>query len=524
MEKQALKGYRGQSLVAFWRWLIGILSRLFGSRPNGGEMDKDIKGADLLAANSIQTNWNSVFNTMDYWVEKRSLLADKVPSGMLSLAEEARFFAHKYASFLAEAKIDPTEVDEFSQTKLRNQALDRVLEEWDTIRHALEQRENPRYQETLGELDQLAIECLSPLFNEEKLRKGVFTYFHKLFDIKRFVFSRTPLIGAPFSALHSPEDWLAIPHEAGHYLFWNGTETFKSFNQFYFALQTQFGEAINIAIQDRVKGRVFHHRGEVLQVWLNWLNEIFADVFGTLVAGPAYAWSMQTNLRAALSVRDLLHSHEEAGHPDPFIRPFFHINVLREMAKGPDEELARLLNASADVLEMSWEASWPFDIKIKLPTPDSIGSINDVLRKEVPGVVSVILDANLGENLPDTLRESFRQGSLYNLGLHQEVVNLAERIQRGEKPIIDSPLKKSIAARLAIVNGMNPIDVHIVLGYPGPEDSPAPNEDLEREFAEFIENVTGETSREEQLKAWRRVLNYSLKEQDFHKHNHPHYH
>jgi len=523
MEKPAQKANHGQSF-SLWQWLIGILSRLFGSKPGGGEMKTEVNNAAVIAEKNVQSNWNSLFNTMDYWVENRSILAEKVPSGMLSLSQEARFFAHQYSSFLSEVTIDPTEADEFSPTKLRSQALERVLEEWDTIRHALEQRENPRYQDTLVDLDQLAFECLSPLFDDKTLEKGVFAYFHKLFDIKRFVFSRTPLIGAPFSALHSPEDWLAIPHEVGHYIFWNGTKTFSSFNEFYLALQDQVVSVINHSMSNRITGRVFHHKGAVFQIWLNWMNEIFADVFGTLVAGPAFAWSMQSRLRAEISLRDLLHNHEDLEHPDPFIRPFFHIHTLREMAqqKEIDVEFANQLKSTADSLERSWRGSWPEDVTTRLPTPGSIGSMEQVLQEEVPGVVSVVLDAYLGENLPFSLREYFGKGLLYNSSFHQEVMQLAKQIEYGEKLTIDSPLKRGIAAGLAIVDGMNPIDVHAALGYPGAEETPAPNESLEQEFRQFLENVTGQTSREAQLKAFQRVLNYSLKEEGFHWHSHPH--
>jgi hypothetical protein len=514
-----------------WQWLLRLLQYLFGSEDKEGGPKLGSKTAATLAANNTNANWNSVFKTMDHWVDQRPELVEQVPSGMLQLAGEARYFAHKYASFLSDVIPQADEADEWSTTKLRTLALEKVLEEWDTIRHALEQRENPRYQKTLAELDRLALECLAPIFDEKKLQRGVYAYFHKLFDIKRFVFSRIPLVGAPFSALHSPEDWLAIPHEAGHYLFWNGTDTFAGFNRFYVDLQDQLVAAVNSRIENRISGRPLHHKGEIFQVWLNWLNEIFADVFGTLVAGPAFAWSMQSNLRASLSVRDLLHSHAEHDHPDAFIRPFFHITTLREMAKeaNPTSDFAVELRTVADALELSWRASWPEDITTKLPTPDSVGSMEKVLSEEVPAIVLVILDAALGENLPFTLRQYFRKGSLYNREMHQEVVKAAREIQRGQKPANDSPvgksaLKKSIAACLAIVNGMDSMDVHRVLGYPGSEEEPPPNAALEQDFERFLANITGQTSRPEQRKAFRRVLNYSLQEQDFHGHNHPHYH
>lgn len=489
------------------------------------EYKPKVSNAAFFAAGNLKSNWNSIFTTMDHWAG-RAAPKKEVPPGMLRLAEEARYFTHKYEAFLSDVEIDPVESDEFDANKLRSLALEKVLEEWDTIRHALEQRENPRYHDTLVELDALARECFRPFFDEGKFQKGVFTYFHKLFDIKRFVFSNTPLIGAPFSALHAPEDWLAIPHEVGHFIFWNGTESFADFNKFQVGIQNRFIDAINNSIQGRIKGRPLHHKGEVFQVWLDWMNEIFADVFGTLVAGPAYAWSLQTNLRGGLTVRDLLHNHDVSDHPDPFLRPFFHIQVLREMAKeiSADQGFASQLNTHARFLEESWRASWPGDLSAKLHTPDNIGTMENVISAEVQAVVSVILDTDLGENFPFSLREYFRKGLLYNSRLNTEALNLAMQIQPGAQLIIDSPLKKCIAARMAIVGGTDPAVVHSVLGYPDAEKLPSLEPALEQEFQTFIENVTGHISIADQLKAWRRVLNFSLREQDFHKHNHPHYH
>ena len=482
------------------------------------------KNAAFFARNEVTANWNSAARSMDFWAAKRH---DRdIPDGMLTLVYEARYFIRKYKEFFSTVQLEPEDLDEYNDTTLINRALDVALEEWDTIRHALEQRENPRYQKTLPELDTLAFECLSPLFGEDKLN-NIYTYVHKLFDIKRFAFSHTPLIGAPYEALHAPESWLAIPHETGHYIFWNGTSTFETFNHFYLVLQNSLLRAIESSLRERVSGGYFRRKGQVFQTWLNWMNEIFADVFGTLVAGPAYAWSMQARLRARLNVRDLYHSHEEPTHPDPFIRPFFHISTLREMAIVHQGNFAYQLQEEADSLESSWKASWleaDVDILERLPTPDNIGVIVDILNNEVPKVVSEILNVDLGENLTSTLLEYSKAGALYNPDMHIRINQIADEVVSGNKVQVDSPLVKSATAQMAIVKGADPIQVHLALGFEGAEDTLENDEELNTQFNEFLKNVTGQSNLAEQLKNWRRVLRYSLDEQDFHWHSHTHYH
>ena len=514
--------------LSMWPFKYGVSFHLHHPPEKRGDMYRQQKTAMMFAEPTIKANWNSAFRSMDFWANARR---STVPPGMVELAMETRYFIKKYESFFerVETALRPEEMDEFNKTLILHRALGTALEEWDTIRHALEQRENSRYAGVLAELDRLSLDCLLPLFGTEKLEShGAFTYLHKLFDIKRFAFSRTPLIGAPFAALTSPEAWLAIPHEAGHYIFWNGTDTFEAFNAFYRRLQDGVLAVVERAIRSRVIGGYFRRRGLVFQTWLDWLDEIFADVFGTLAAGPAYAWSLQSNLRAAHSIRDLYHSHEEPEHPHPFIRPFFHIAALREMAKAAEGEFASRLAEEADALEASWRQSW-FEVDAdreidRLPTPDGIGVMSDILAQEVPGITALIVNAGLGENLPKTLIQYFKEGVLYNQALHDAAMETASRIAGGETVLVDPPLQKSIAAQMAILLGADPLWVHEALGYGGREDSPEPDGVLDERFEEFISNVTGKTEPQAQLEGWRRVLGYSLVEQAFHWHTHSHTH
>ena len=488
-------------------------------------MDVQERTATFFARREVNASWNSAARSMDFWAGKR--YEKNIPEGLLTLVTEARYFIHKYREFFSQVKFRPEDLDEYSETILLNRALDVALQEWDTLRHALEQRENPRYQNTLTELDTLAIECLSPLFGVDQIQNGIYTYIHKIFDIKRFAFSRTPLVGAPYEALHAPESWLAIPHEAGHYIFWNGTSTFAEFNQFYINLQNALLGAVENALRSRIEGGYFRRRGQIFQIWLSWLNEIFADIFGTLVAGPAYAWSIQSRIRARFNVRDLYHSHEEPTHPDPFIRPFFHINTLREMAKASKGDFAYKLNEEAERLDRSWKDSWleiDSDILDRLPTPDSVGSVAAVLEDEVPNAVSKIMKVNLGDNLNNSLLGFYMNGDLYSPSIHDKINQIANQVVRGERVSVDSPLVKSAAAQMAIIREAEPVQVHQALGFEGPEEIPENNGDLNAQFNDFIRNVTGQENLDGQLRNWRRALNYSLNEVDFHWHTHNHYH
>jgi hypothetical protein len=141
-------------------------------------------------------------------------------------------------------------------------------------------------------------------------------------------------------------------------------------------------------------------------------------------------------------------------------------------------------------------------------------------------LVSAVLKISLGDNLQKTMLEYFKEGVLYNSTIHNRVTLIADQIVKGTYEQVDlppvTPLIKGIAAQMAIVKGADPVFVHKTLGYGGDEEQPAPDQNLDQEFDEFVANVTGEDDKQDQREAWRRVLGYSLVEQAFAHHHHPH--
>lgn len=477
----------------------------------------------LLAREMVNAEWNSLLLSMDYWDDL--VQRQELPVHIRALVRDARDFTHRYLRFFDAVPSRQLQQDSTDEWTVLHQARGLLLTEWDTIRLALEQRTNDHYIPTLVVLDQLATESLRALFPAQA-EKAV-TYLHKTYDITRFAFSQVPIIGAPFSALHLPESWLSIPHEAGHYIFWNGTATMGEFASFYAALEEAVINALSETLGKRTGTGHFRRTGEIYRTWFVWLNEIFADIYGTLVAGPAIGWSMQRLLRSRLNRRDLFHIHDDPDHPDPYIRPFIHSITLRRMAELTEAgEFAEQLRAAADELDASWRESWPEgDPAVDLSTPDNWGSMDELLREDMPAVIGALMEVRLG-NLDCTLAECFRQNRFYTHEDHRRIMEAADLlIKQVPAPDVASKLQVSAIAQLAIVHGADPAFVRHSFGFETQAQPPASDPDRSQPFDVFVRNVTGQKGKPGQQRAWRRVLKATASEvayNNWHHHTHQH--
>jgi hypothetical protein len=129
-------------------------------------------------------------------------------------------------------------------------------------------------------------------------------------------------------------DMLAIPHEVGHHLYREGQ------------LQLPGGEkSISSYLQERF---------EEAKIWAwdwrnDWLEEIFADVYGLLVAGPVMALSFQDLLTDNLPSR----FREDTGrHPIPALRPYIQTRILRRITDASGDPL---YPSAPNLLDEEWE-------------------------------------------------------------------------------------------------------------------------------------------------------------------------
>jgi hypothetical protein len=128
-------------------------------------------------------------------------------------------------------------------------------------------------------------------------------------------------------------DLLAIPHEIGHHLFWKGQMPGKK-RTIYKHMQKQL---------KRAQIRKWDWRRA-------WLEEIFADAFGCLVAGPVMALSFQE----LLTDNPPAQFKEDTGHhPIPALRPYIQTKILRAITDANGNPRYRL---APDRLDEKWEA------------------------------------------------------------------------------------------------------------------------------------------------------------------------
>jgi hypothetical protein len=192
--------------------------------------------------------------------------------------------------------------------------LDQVAFDMGMIQHIAYQRQQTT-QETLEKADKLAQMALNVAINSSLLSKcTVLTYFNKSVNIRLIPYAPLALIGIPFSAAKANSDLLAIPHEVGHYV---------------------YHHAPGLAAQ-------LHARIPLYPDWINhWIEEIFADLYGALVAGPVTGLSFQEILLDNAQEKFVA---DNGKHPPDAIRPFGYTHSLRQLG----------YTQAADALDTKW--------------------------------------------------------------------------------------------------------------------------------------------------------------------------
>ncbi len=205
-----------------------------------------------------------------------------------------------------------------------------VGEDAEIILRAAEQRRIPNLRAALDLADRLAYRALlaarpvlrDPSSTAETVEDyTVLTYFQKSAEIRVLPYAPIALIGIPMTVLNEPRDFLAIPHELGHFVYFN----------------RRINHAVETANRHYADSNAFD----------SWQEETFADVLGSLVAGPVMAYDFQE--LAKNYGRLQFAAADGHGHPPPFLRPLIYTQTLRLNDKAKWGKLA-------DALDESWTA------------------------------------------------------------------------------------------------------------------------------------------------------------------------
>lgn len=188
-------------------------------------------------------------------------------------------------------------------------------------------------KQALDTADKLAWKALQPA-KDHGLVDGettVLTYLQKSPAIRIAPYAKMAMVAIPFSATLVKRDFLAAAHEMGHYVYRRGMTP---------------GVPENRQPIYRILSEGALTRPKVVR---EWREELFADVYGSIVAGPAITLSAQ-DIAFQASATDFIKN--DGVHPQPIIRPDIYTEVLQDSVASLDSrwEAMRAERHDADLL------------------------------------------------------------------------------------------------------------------------------------------------------------------------------
>ena len=304
--------------------------------------------------------------------------------------------------------------------------ITQVARDIEVITQAAFQRQHPDdiMQRQLKRADQLAYDALKPVLNtflkrdQQKEPQTTLTYFQKARSIRMIPYAPVALVGIPYAVMGADDDFYAIPHEIGHYVFWHGNRLQKAGDP---PLREQVRQLTAITSKSSEKWRA------------KWVEEIFADVYGCIVAGQSIAKDFQ-NLSQEYA--DTKFFKDDGDHPSPFIRPSIYHRVLErqnftdvatelrrtwqtvlEARKGSDEGKVIAINTTGEEVKAEVQKSpatppnGPKEASATLSPADDLSPIRSEVEKIVDAIYDLLnpnmrsewlSDSVLGEIYPPT--------------------------------------------------------------------------------------------------------------------------
>lgn len=270
-----------------------------------------------------------------------------------------------------------------------NRGIENLLQEWNVLSRASEQRLIEGMKNEIEEASMLAQaycdqwNALLPGNSFHKLETPV-VYFEKIFRISRSIYApQIPVISIPLTDYNQSDNWQGLAHEFSHHIFWNGFDAEQTSST-----HQNLSKSISMKLfspkADSVffaKSQYWRQQADRVALWENWMEEVFADVYGTLLAGPKYALSAQDRMAELVNrVEDFLVADHE--HPCVYLRPLISLytfEAIVDQTQSGEDVLKSLKNRWT---EFSKNAS---ELKYKtFPL--------EVLAEDARTVVKIILD------------------------------------------------------------------------------------------------------------------------------------
>ncbi len=179
-----------------------------------------------------------------------------------------------------------------------------------------------QFNQTLQRADHLAWSALQPVMLKSS-NMTVITYFQRGMTVRILPYASIALIGIPVSCLTTPQDLLAIPHEVGHFIYWQSmVENGQAPNQ-----QMRFADTQKMNVLTRRKLFTYMADRGLPDAYQGWMEEIFADAYGCWIAGPLIGRTAQFLQMCRPEEEFLL---DDGHYPTPVLRPLIYAALLGE--------------------------------------------------------------------------------------------------------------------------------------------------------------------------------------------------
>ncbi len=224
--------------------------------------------------------------------------------------------------------------------------------DFEILQRAIEQRRwssrgSNAQAQSLVVTDKLAAMALTPFQHLITDSSDVIpiTYFSQAIHIRRLPYvDNFVLVGLTYDLsvdslpeASSPFELMSIPHEVGHFIYHHGK--LKPDQKY------RYESLASVREDEQFAEHPYRH----------WFEEIFADLYGCLVAGPLTALGLLALLATGDKARLLLDDEE---HPTPILRPFFLSEMLRILSEKSGSWQAGQKAVDFAEVAKSLDANW----------------------------------------------------------------------------------------------------------------------------------------------------------------------
>ena len=270
---------------------------------------------------------------LNAWSREYSGIESGSPNLIGKAIEEFRRFSNDYLNFFL--NLLPIEVRGTpEQSRLWLRALQAFDEYWTPLGEAAAQHLIGPYRTHLDEGTTIAHDYLKKL---DVNLPGVVLYFNKVNAIRFVPYTDVAFLAVPYTHIARKDaDWMAIPHEIGHYLYWNLADKLVDVR----ARHHEIREIVDSRLRatQKIAERPAQEQDAIVNMALNWIEECFADVVGVKLADVLFTHSFKILLSEVSDSATNL-TEDDGSHPPLCLRPFMREHVLQKLglpATGTD--------------------------------------------------------------------------------------------------------------------------------------------------------------------------------------------